>query len=407
MKKIFISYSHKDKKWKDLVANHLKAASLDVEMDVWDDSRIDVGDSWKTEIETALNNATIALLLISVDFLNSRFIRDVELPSIIQQRKKEGLWVIPIIVRDCPWKTNPWLKEIQAIPRDGKTLSQLQKTGRAERELTELVENIVKKIHVVSTTSGPPKPVVKSDRHIKDENPFTDTHVILEPSRFIGRDEYMRRLSQMLEHGCVSLQGQRKIGKSSLLLHLTRTWKHSPVIGPIDVMGISNTDDFYQQLGKPLGVKYGDKIGIRDALKKFNGLLLVDELDYGPAKGITSDDIGIFRAICQVNRSLKMATVSRQPLSSLFPESPGSWVYDFLLPLTIEELSEEEARLLLTHPWAPEAQKFDSKTCQEVLNVSGFHPYKLQRAAHHRFKVFQEPHYNWQKEFKVEMEQLI
>jgi hypothetical protein len=407
MKKIFISYSHKDKKWKDLVDNYLKAASLEAELDVWDDDRISVGDYWKQEIETALNNASIALLLVSVDFLNSRFIRDFELPTIIQRREKEGLWVIPVILKDCPWKMNAWLKNIQAIPRDGKTLWQLKKTGRAERELTELVEKIVKKIHVVSTTSGPPKPVVKSDRHIKDENPFTDTHVILEPSRFIGRDEQMRRLSQMLEHGCVSLQGERKIGKSSLLLHLVRTRNHSPVIGPIDVMGINNADDFYQQLGKPLGVKDGDRIGIRDTLKEFDGLVLVDELDYGQAKGITSDDIGIFRAICQVNRKLKMAAVSMQPLSSLFPDSPGSWVYDFLLPLTIKELNEEESRLLLTHPWAPEAQKFDSKTCRELLEVAGLHPYKLQRSAHYRFKVFQDPHYNWQKEFKAEMEQLL
>lgn len=301
---------------------------------------------------------------------------------------------------------NAWLKEIQAIPRGGKTLSQLQKTGRAERELTELVENIVKKIHAGAPTVVPPHPIIKSGSRTKDENPFTDTHVILEPGRFIGRDEYMRRLSQMLEHGCVSLQGQRKIGKSSLLLHLARAWKHSPVIGPVDVMGVSNAEDFYQQLGKLLGVKHGDRIGIRDALNEFDGLLLVDELDYGPAKGITSDDIGIFRAICQGNRNLKMAVVSRQPLSSLFPNSPGSWVYDFLLPLTIEELNEEEARLLLTHPWAPEAQKFDLKTCRELLKLADFHPYKLQRAAHHRFKVFQAPHYNWQKEFKVEMEQL-
>jgi hypothetical protein len=34
MKKIFISYSHKDKKWKDLVDNYLKAASLEAELDV-------------------------------------------------------------------------------------------------------------------------------------------------------------------------------------------------------------------------------------------------------------------------------------------------------------------------------------------------------------------------------------
>lgn len=398
MKKIFISYAHKDKKWKERVANYLNAASLEVELDVWDDDRIDAGADWKQEIETALNNASIAVLLVSVHFLDSRFIRESELPAIIRRREKQDLWVIPVIVKDCPWKLHPWLKEIQAVPRDGKTLEQLHRTGRADRELTRLVEKIVK--------TGSPPPVIRPGNQTGHQNPFTDTHVILEPDRFVGREETMGRLYRILEHGCVSIQGERKIGKSSLLLHLARTWKHSPVIGPIDVMGIDGAEDFYRQLGKPLGTKDDDRTGIRDALKTFAGLVLIDELDDGPTKGITTEDIGIFRAICQENRGLKMATVSRQPLYSLFPGSPGSWVFDFLLPLTIEEFKEEEARLLLTHPWAPGARQFDAHASRELLTAAGCHPYKLQRAAHHRYWVFQDHRYNWLKEFNAEMEQL-
>ena len=47
MKKIFISYSHKDEHWKDLLVRHLKVLPLEGLCDPWDDRRIETGEEWK------------------------------------------------------------------------------------------------------------------------------------------------------------------------------------------------------------------------------------------------------------------------------------------------------------------------------------------------------------------------
>ncbi len=84
MKKIFISYSHKDEKWKERVDTHL---SVLPDIDAWDDRRIGAGADWFREIKTALNDADIAILLISADFLSSKFIIEEEIPRLLRRRK--------------------------------------------------------------------------------------------------------------------------------------------------------------------------------------------------------------------------------------------------------------------------------------------------------------------------------
>jgi hypothetical protein len=46
MKKIFISYSHKDKRWKDLLLRHLKVLALEGLCDSLEDRRIETGEDW-------------------------------------------------------------------------------------------------------------------------------------------------------------------------------------------------------------------------------------------------------------------------------------------------------------------------------------------------------------------------
>jgi hypothetical protein len=129
---VFVSYSHKDEAWKDLVVGHLQV--LKGMFDLWDDRRIAVGDAWRAEIEAALDRAAVAVLLISKDFLLSRFIRDTEVPRLLA---RFGVRVIPVFVRLCAWKAVEWLSAIEGRPRDGRALSRLGKASK-EQHLTDL-----------------------------------------------------------------------------------------------------------------------------------------------------------------------------------------------------------------------------------------------------------------------------
>jgi hypothetical protein len=98
---VFVSYSHKDKKWLDLLQVHLKPLLRDGDIDLWDDTRIQPGDDWKGEIDRALARARIAVFLISKDFLASDFIHDEELPVLLEAAEQRGTRILPVILSHC------------------------------------------------------------------------------------------------------------------------------------------------------------------------------------------------------------------------------------------------------------------------------------------------------------------
>jgi len=149
---IFISYSHRDESWKKLIVKHLNVLNLNCDIEFWDDRRIVAGSKWKNEILDAINKAAIAILLISADFLTSKFINDVEVP-IILKREEEGLIrIVPILIRDCSYENIEWLSNIQMRPKDAKPLATFQK-NLIESEITIFSKEIKKLIDIAKHKS--------------------------------------------------------------------------------------------------------------------------------------------------------------------------------------------------------------------------------------------------------------
>ena len=144
MPSVFLSYSHKDEDWKKRLRTHLGVLESEGLLDVWDDRRIEGGDDWFEEIQDAMAKASVAVLLISADFLTSKFILGEEVPKLLERRTREGLPVIPVMVRSCAWKRVPWLAKIQARPTDDKTLASLDgdRGDRCDAALMAIAEEI-------------------------------------------------------------------------------------------------------------------------------------------------------------------------------------------------------------------------------------------------------------------------
>jgi formylglycine-generating enzyme required for sulfatase activity len=138
---VFISYSHKDETWKDLVVQHLRVLADEQGFDVWDDRRIGPGQEWKAEITRAIESADVALLLVSVDFLTSPFIRGEEIPPLLRLRHERRLDVVPVIVRGCAWQEVGWLGRLQARPKDGKPLNRMSE-GEMDEALASLATEV-------------------------------------------------------------------------------------------------------------------------------------------------------------------------------------------------------------------------------------------------------------------------
>jgi TIR domain len=146
--KIFISYSHKDEELKDELVTMLAGLQRRGIVDAWQDRRIEAGGEWNTSIQDAMNDCDLALLLVSADYLASRFIQKEEQPKLLQRRQDMQLRVIPIIVRPCTWQSEPVLKDLQALPRDGKAVITFsQATGDRDQVWTDIatvIENRAK-----------------------------------------------------------------------------------------------------------------------------------------------------------------------------------------------------------------------------------------------------------------------
>ncbi len=148
--KIFISYSHNDEKWKDLLVKNLKALQYGDILYLWDDSRIEAGKDWYQEIQGAINSASVAILLISADFLASDFIRSEDVHRLIERRKNEGVNIFPIIIKPCPWKAIRWLSQMQVRPKDGRAIS----TGNENQIDEDLTTIAVEVATVIEHNSG-------------------------------------------------------------------------------------------------------------------------------------------------------------------------------------------------------------------------------------------------------------
>ena len=96
---IFVSYSHRDEKWLDRLRVNLRPLLKDREISPWDDHEIQPGRDWKSEIESALDQACVAVLLVSPDFLASDFIMGVEVPLLITAHRSCGIPILWVPVR--------------------------------------------------------------------------------------------------------------------------------------------------------------------------------------------------------------------------------------------------------------------------------------------------------------------
>jgi TIR domain len=127
---VFVSYSQKDKSVLNQLFRQLKVLVHEDLIDPWSDSRIRPGEDWSRHIEEAIGRARVAILLVSVNFLNSEFILHEEVPKLLAKQAQPNFWLIPILIGHCPWERMPWLENLHVITEPGKKPI----TGEAARD---------------------------------------------------------------------------------------------------------------------------------------------------------------------------------------------------------------------------------------------------------------------------------
>ena len=140
-KKVFISYSHKDAEWLERLRIHLMPLERDYDIDVWDDSKISPGLNWREEIKKAVESAKVAVLLVSADFLASKFIAEDELPPLLRAAKEQGATILSVILSPSRFNSTISLSQFQAVNHPSNPIIKMPR-GEQEEIFVQVSEAI-------------------------------------------------------------------------------------------------------------------------------------------------------------------------------------------------------------------------------------------------------------------------
>lgn len=143
VKKVFISYSHKDEEAMKELDKFLGPLERKGEISIWTDRKILPGQLWKNAILTNLEDADLTLLLVSANFLDSDFINMEEIPRALKRKNEGGKHVVPVILNYCLWDITS-LSEMQAIPKDGRPVADFPNPAQAWSEIARGILSLLK-----------------------------------------------------------------------------------------------------------------------------------------------------------------------------------------------------------------------------------------------------------------------
>jgi len=162
--KVFVSYSHKDSQYlgDTSLLGFMRGLKKDG-ADFWYDTRLTAGEQWDDEIRTQLEQADIALILVSQSFLDSEYCTNVEVKDFVERSKAHGLTIVPVILSPCDWKRHDWLCSTQQLPGGGKNIEQdYEKDGDRKglfHEIREALLTHIMRVREKKVVAVAPEPV--------------------------------------------------------------------------------------------------------------------------------------------------------------------------------------------------------------------------------------------------------
>jgi formylglycine-generating enzyme required for sulfatase activity len=139
---LFISYTRADRGWVDRLQRMMAPLLRDSrqELKLWDDSQIEPGAKWRQTIETALQQARVALLLVSDAFLASEFVMNEEVPKLLAAAEAEGVRILWVSLSPCLVEHTP-IHAYQAVLPLDHYLEELS-PPQQQRALKRIAETI-------------------------------------------------------------------------------------------------------------------------------------------------------------------------------------------------------------------------------------------------------------------------
>ncbi len=121
--KLFTIYAREDAQYLSELLGQLRPLEMAGRIKVWSDREINPGVEWEKTIVQKLDTADIILILVSSAYYNSVYIHEVEIKYALSRHEKGEARVLPVIVRPCSFGDDPIISRLQALPTDGKPVT--------------------------------------------------------------------------------------------------------------------------------------------------------------------------------------------------------------------------------------------------------------------------------------------
>ena len=154
MSTVFFSYSHADEELRDQLEKQLAMLKWQGVIDTWHDRRIGAGQEIDLTIDEHINTDDIILLLVSPDFISSRYCYEIEMKRAMERHEAGEAIVIPVILRACEWHFAPFGK-LMATPLDGKPVTSLPNRDEAFLQVARAVREAAQRLHTAKGGKAP------------------------------------------------------------------------------------------------------------------------------------------------------------------------------------------------------------------------------------------------------------
>lgn len=145
MKKLFYSYAHEDKSFRDKIIKHLAILIEKNSLGQLNDRKILPSGKLNDEIKAEMLSSDIILLLLSSNFLASTYCME-EMKEALRLRKEKGVAVIPILLSSCSWKDVKELSKLMVLPKDGRPIADWSSQEEAFLNIYESIKLVIKKM---------------------------------------------------------------------------------------------------------------------------------------------------------------------------------------------------------------------------------------------------------------------
>ena len=191
---VFYSYAHADEKLRDELAKHLSLLKNSGYISEWHDRDIEAGQEWEQRIDHHLETADLILLLISADFMASRYCYSIEMQRALARHNAGAARVVPIVLRPVDWQDAPFGK-LQALPKNARPVTTWPNQDEAFLDIAQGIRRAVASLRGGSATPSPPPPTASTPTAGPASidtggGAYIGGNVNIGSGKFVGRDDH-------------------------------------------------------------------------------------------------------------------------------------------------------------------------------------------------------------------------